>query len=77
MAQLLVRDIDPETINRLKARAKKYNRSLQGEAKMILEEAAQKITMEEFKASAKTIRESFGGRKFSGSAKLIREDRDR
>ena len=34
MAQLLVRDIDPKQSTALKARAKKYNRSLQGEAKM-------------------------------------------
>jgi len=77
MAQLLVRDIDPQTINRLKLRAKQHNRSLQGEAKLILEEAAQKMTMEEFKARAKRIRESFKGRRFSDSVKLIREDRDR
>jgi plasmid stability protein len=41
MAQLLVRDIAPETLDRLKLRAKQHNRSLQGEAKSILEEAAQ------------------------------------
>lgn len=77
MAQLLVRDIKPETINRLKDRAKQHKRSLQGEAKLILEEASQKITMEEFKVRAKKIRESFGGRKFTDSAKLVREDRER
>lgn len=77
MAQLLVRDIEPETINRLKSRAKQHNRSLQGEAKLILEEAAQKMTMEEFRARAKKIRESFGDKKFSDSTRLIREDRDR
>lgn len=77
MAQLLVRDIKPETINRLKDRAKQHNRSLQGEAKLILEEAAQEMTVEEFKARAKKIRESFGNKKFSDSAELIREDRER
>lgn len=77
MAQLLVRDIEPEIITRLKVRAKQHNRSLQGEAKLILEEAAQKMTMEEFRTRAKKIRESFGDKKFSDSTKLIREDRDR
>lgn len=77
MAQILVRDIEPETINRLKSRAKQHHRSLQGEAKLILEEAAQKMTMEEFSARAKKIRESFGNKKFPDSARLIREDRDR
>lgn len=77
MAQLLVRDIKPETINRLKYRAKQHNRSLQGEAKLILEEAAQKMTVEEFKARAQKWRKCLAGRKFGDSAELIREDRDR
>jgi plasmid stability protein len=77
MAQLLVRNIEPEIINRLKLRAKSHRRSLQGEAKLILEEAAQKITMEEARERALKIRASFGNKKFSDSAKLIREDRDR
>mgnify|MGYP001611879719 CR=1 FL=1 len=77
MAQILVRDIEPETINRLKLRAKSHHRSLQGEAKLILEEAAEKITWENAMERARKIRESFGGKKFSDSAALIREDRDR
>lgn len=77
MAQLLVRDIDSETIERLKQRAKRHHRSLQGEAKVILEDAAQKMTMEEARAMAERIRKSFKGRTFSDSAELIREDRDR
>jgi plasmid stability protein len=77
MAQLLVRDIEPETIERLKARAKQHKRSLQGEAKSILEEAAQKMTMEEALKRARKIRKSFGDRKFLDSAELIREDRER
>lgn len=77
MAQILVRDIEPETIKRLKDRAKQHKRSLQGEAKYILEEAAQKMTMEEAMERAKHWRKKFAGRKFSDSAELIREDRDR
>lgn len=77
MAQLLVRNIEPEIIERLKARAKQHKRSLQGEAKSILEEAAQKMTMEEALKRARRIRKSFGDRKFSDSAELIREDRER
>lgn len=77
MAQLLVRGLEPETINRLKSRAKQHKRSLQGEAKLILEEAAQQMTMEEFRARAQKWRKRLAGRKFSDSAELIREDRDR
>lgn len=77
MAQLLVRDIKPEIIERLKAQAKRHNRSLQGEAKLILEEATEKITWDDAMERARKIRESFGAKKFSDSAALIREDRDR
>jgi plasmid stability protein len=77
MAQLLVRDIESETIERLKARAKQHKRSLQGEAKSILEEAAQSVTMDEARAIAEKWHKRLAGRKFSDSAKLIREDRDR
>lgn len=77
MAQLLVRDIDSEIIERLKSRAKQHKRSLQGEAKSILEEAARKMTTEEALERARKIRESFGGKTFSDSAEMIREDRER
>jgi len=77
MAQLLVRGLEPETVERLKQRAKLHRRSLQGEAKIILEDAAQKVSMEEARAIAERIRKSFKGRTFSDSAELIREDRDR
>ena len=77
MAQLLVRDLDIETINRLKERAKLYHRSLQGEAKLILEEAAGRITMEEARGVAEKWQRKLKGRFFSDSVSLLREDRDR
>jgi len=77
MAQLLVRDLEPDIISRLKLRAKNHHRSLQGEAKLILQEAAQKMTMDEVRERASKIRTSFGKRKFSDSAELIRKDRER
>lgn len=77
MAQLLVRGLEPEIIDRLKIRAKQHHRSLQGEAKLILEEAAEKATWKEAMERARKIRKSFGNKKFSDSAELIRKDRDR
>jgi plasmid stability protein len=77
MAQLLVRDIEPKIIERLKERARQHKRSLQGEAKSILEEAAERMTIEKAIKSARKIRKSFGGKIFSDSAELIREDRER
>jgi hypothetical protein len=76
MAQLLIRDLDVETIERLKARAKLHRRSLQGEVKLILENEATAIR-DDPRALAERIRAAFSGRMFSDSAALIREDRDR
>lgn len=42
MAQILVRDLDEAVVEELKARAAANNRSLQGEVKAILEDAAER-----------------------------------
>lgn len=76
MPQLLIRNLEPETVERLKARAKRHNRSLQGEAKSILEESA-KVSMAEARTLSDKWHKKLAGRKFSDSADLIREDRDR
>lgn len=76
MPQMLVRDLDPHTIERLKVRAKQHGRSLQGEVKVILEEAAI-LSMVEARAIAEQWQKRLKGRKFSDSARLIREDRKR
>ena len=52
MPQLLIRNLETETIERLKERAKLHNRSLQGEVKSILELSA-RMTMEEARERAK------------------------
>ncbi|HET6520653.1 MAG TPA: hypothetical protein VFG47_12670 [Geminicoccaceae bacterium] len=77
MAQVLVRDLDERTVERLKERARTHGRSLQREAKAILEEAANAPTVEEARAAAERVRRRFAGRTFSDSAELIREDRER
>lgn len=76
MAQLLVRDLEKETIERLKKRAKQHDRSLQGEVKLILQNAA-KLSMTEASNVARDWQKRLSGRKFSDSALLIREDRGR
>jgi len=76
MADLLVRNLDQDTLKRLKLRAKRHQRSLQGEAKLILEEAiAQQV--DDARELIEKIRSQFAGRKFSDSATLIRQDRRR
>lgn len=76
MAQLLVRDLHPDTVERLKNRAQRHGRSLQGEVKLILESAA-KLSMAETRRVAAQLRQSLEGRIQGDSADLIREDRDR
>lgn len=76
MAQLLVRDLDERVVERLKGRAKRSGRSLQAEAKGILEQAA-KLDAAAARALADRIRRKLKGRTFRDSAPLIRKDRDR
>ena len=77
MAQMLVRDLDPEVIERLKARARLHGRSLQKEVKAILEEAATTLSMRESEEIAGQWRKRLAGREFGDSAELIRGDRER
>ncbi len=76
MPHLLVRDLDAETVERLKARAKQRGRSLQGEVKIILEEATA-LTVREAREVAEQWHKRLKGRRFTESARLIREDRGR
>jgi plasmid stability protein len=76
MTQMLVRDLDPAVVERLKERARSNGRSLQKEVKAILEGAAETRTTAEAREIADKWRGRFAGRKFSDCAELIREDRD-
>jgi len=75
MSQLLVRDLDPAVVERLKQRAKRHRRSLQGEAKAILEAAV--LSMDGARKLAAQWRRHLEGAIAGDSAELIREDRDR
>lgn len=79
MAQILVRNLDEETVKRLKKRARDDGRSLQSEVKHILSQAAYEPTvdMEKARKMLEEFRRRFKGRKFSDSVELIREDRNR
>ena len=77
MPELLVRDLDVKTVERLKARAREHGRSLQKEAKAVLEAAAVALTVPEARQVAARWRRRLGGRRFSDSADLIRADRRR
>lgn len=75
---VLVRNIDEETLNKLKKKAAANNRSLQEELKSLLEMHAGP-DIEEIRSMVRDDLERYRkeGRKFSDSTKDIREDRNR
>lgn len=77
MSQVLVRNLAPSTLARLKRHARARGRSLQSELKSLLESAANAVTMEEARAEAARIRARLAGRIQGDSTDLIREDRER
>lgn len=76
MAQILVRDVGANILGRLKARAKRHGRSLEGEVRIILIEAAD-LSLREANAVSTRWQQRLAGHAFSDSAGLIREDRNR
>jgi len=75
---VLVRNIDEETLEKLKNKAAANNRSLQEELKKLLEMHAGPDIEEVRKMARESIRKyKAEGRKFSDSAKDIRKDRER
>jgi plasmid stability protein len=77
MAQVLVRDLDPAIVEKLKARAAAHGRSLQAELKAILEAQASQATKAAARALAACIRQRIGVRPQTDSGMLQAEDRER
>lgn len=75
MADILIRGINDQAMKRLKARAKRNGRSLQSEARVVLETAADSSIAEALRV-ARSWRKKLG-RRFDDSVELIREDRQR
>lgn len=76
MAEVIVRDLSPDTLERLEIRARRHGRSLQGEVKAILESASS-LAPAEARHLSERWRRRLAGRPFSDSAELLREDRAR
>ena len=76
MPHVLIRELDPSVIRKLKSRARRHRRSLQAELKEIMEQAATARPAAVL-ARVERVRAMFRGRKFSDSAALIRRDRAR
>ena len=77
MPSILIRDLDTKTIRLLKARAAANRRSLQAEAKAILESGAVEKNFDELRREAEEFSRKFAGRRLADSVDLIREDRNR
>ncbi|MFM2045905.1 MAG: hypothetical protein RLY86_4481 [Pseudomonadota bacterium] len=77
MPDLLIRDVDEETVERLKLHARNHGRSLQAEVAARLKEFAQHPTREETEEMFRSLRERFAGRQFPSAVDLVREGRDR
>ncbi len=79
MADILVRNIDDETLERLKKKAMANNRSMNSEIKALLEEYAGTSTREEAISMIAEARVSYEAKKapVPDLMGLLREDRDR
>jgi antitoxin FitA len=78
MAQILVRALDDALVARLKDRARQNHRSLQGEVRAILEQAAPLATPAEMVAIGEKWQRYWEeqGKTFSDSAEITRKMRD-
>lgn len=79
MSTINVRRLDDELVSRLKRRAAENNRSLEGEVRHILEQAAERGMADKlrtFRTLSGRLRKQTGDRPQTPSQVLIREDRD-
>jgi len=76
MGDILIRNLDEQTLKRLKAQAKEHGRSLQSEVRLLVKRAAG-ADVGQIAAMFDGWRKRFRGRRFSDSVRLIREDRKR
>ena len=74
MAELVIKDVDDATLEKLAKQAEAFGRSLQEELKIILSRAAQ---FAEVRKSAAEMRAKLAGRHHTDSVELLREDRSR
>jgi plasmid stability protein len=76
MAQLLVRNVDEETVAWLKARAAAHGRSVEAEHREVLRAARTASAPADFWERAAQLRAAMAGRTITPSEALLREARD-
>ena len=74
MAELVIKDVDDATLEKLAKQAEAFGRSLQDELKLILDRAAH---FAEVRKTAANLRHKLAGRHHTDSVDLLREDRSR
>jgi plasmid stability protein len=79
MAELVIPDIDPATLELLRKRADRHAHTVETEARAILAEALRPPVSNDPWAAVNAMREQLArsGREFPDSTPLLREDRDR
>jgi plasmid stability protein len=77
MATALVRDLDDDVYERLKARAAGNNRSLEAELREILISASKQVSMAEARAAAERMAKLMEGRPQSDSGETLAQERMR
>ena len=78
MSQLLIPDLDPAMLDLLRQRASQHGHSLENEVKIILEQATERASPSVWTGVDTILQQlASSGRKFTDSAELVREDRDR
>ena len=76
MAQLLVRGLPAKTLRRLKERAARNRRSLESEAREVLNCSASMLSSGEARIVSEEWHKRFAGREFGDSAEIIRRERE-
>lgn len=76
MAQLTVRNLDSDLVQRLKIRAARHKRSAEAEHRAILESALRSVPVD-FWTRASELRAAVKGRQHTDSGTLLRQDRER
>jgi plasmid stability protein len=74
MPDVLIRDLDPNVLEQLKASAREHGRSLQAEIHEVLRDAAT-FGAAGTRELAASWQRRLSGKRFSDSAQLIRRDR--
>jgi plasmid stability protein len=77
MPDFVVRDVDEMALARLEERARSHGCYLEVELKCILAQAAKQTEMASARELAERMSRTIEGRRYTDSAALLREDRDR